>query len=97
MGVFVVHVPSAAGLTEARPKAKTNTTEIAFFIVLPFQSLSLQSRELLIFSHRALRAASAALLCSETILPIEGHLDSLLQKAPYVQIPKPPTIIHKST
>jgi hypothetical protein len=39
MSAFWAQVCSAARLTEARPKAKTNTIEIIFFILLPFQKL----------------------------------------------------------
>jgi hypothetical protein len=45
MSVLVSQVPSAARLTEDRPNAKTNTSEIVFFIALSFHKL-------LIFSPR---------------------------------------------
>jgi hypothetical protein len=44
MSAFRVQVSSAARLAEARPSAKTNTIEIVFFILLPFQSLSLRKQ-----------------------------------------------------
>jgi hypothetical protein len=43
-------VKSAFATTEARPNVKTNTIEIVFFILLPFQKL-------LIFARRTLCAA----------------------------------------
>jgi len=39
MLAFLVQMPSAARLTEARPNAKTNTSKIVFFILLSFQKM----------------------------------------------------------
>jgi len=37
IGDFAIHMSLDAKLTEARPNVKTNTIEIFFFILLPFQ------------------------------------------------------------
>jgi len=63
MSVFWVQVSSVARLTAARPSAKTNTSELVFFILLPFQNSFLHQQELPVFSWHTLRAPSLLLIC----------------------------------
>ena len=54
---------SAFATSGAKPNAKTNTSEIVFFILLPFQSLSLRKQGTVNIFYAALSAAFLVTVC----------------------------------
>jgi hypothetical protein len=75
MSSFFVHVSSAARLTEARPNAKTNTSEIVLFISLSLLKI------VNIFTPHTMRTLSGLGLSLRKYLIIERHLEYLLQRS----------------